>query len=137
MTAHVTMLQAASMEGRYRLLVDAITDYAIYCSMPKVTFQAGMRVLSASRAIPSRKSSASIFPASIRRKTLPPAFRRGLFRRPKRKDDSRRRGGVFERMASVFGTMSSLMRSAINTANCLASPRSPATFQRERLPRRF
>jgi PAS domain S-box-containing protein len=30
MTAHVTMLQAASMEGRYRLLVDAITDYAIY-----------------------------------------------------------------------------------------------------------
>jgi PAS domain S-box-containing protein len=30
MTAHVTTLQAASMEGRYRLLVDAITDYAIY-----------------------------------------------------------------------------------------------------------
>jgi PAS domain S-box-containing protein len=30
MTAHVTTLQAASNEGRYRLLVDAITDYAIY-----------------------------------------------------------------------------------------------------------
>jgi PAS domain-containing protein len=30
MTARVTTLQAASMEGRYRLLVDAITDYAIY-----------------------------------------------------------------------------------------------------------
>jgi PAS domain S-box-containing protein len=30
MTAHVITLQAASMEGRYRLLVDAITDYAIY-----------------------------------------------------------------------------------------------------------
>ncbi len=30
MTANVTTLQAASMEGRYRLLVDAITDYAIY-----------------------------------------------------------------------------------------------------------
>ncbi|TDK29883.1 PAS domain-containing sensor histidine kinase [Rhizobium deserti] len=30
MTAHVTTLQSASMEGRYRLLVDAITDYAIY-----------------------------------------------------------------------------------------------------------
>jgi PAS domain S-box-containing protein len=30
MTAHVATLQAASMEGRYRLLVDAITDYAIY-----------------------------------------------------------------------------------------------------------
>jgi hypothetical protein len=29
MTAHVTTLQAASMEGRHRLLVDAITDYAI------------------------------------------------------------------------------------------------------------
>lgn len=30
MTAHVTTLQNAAMEGRYRLLVDAITDYAIY-----------------------------------------------------------------------------------------------------------
>jgi PAS domain S-box-containing protein len=30
MTAHVTTLQSSSMEGRYRLLVDAITDYAIY-----------------------------------------------------------------------------------------------------------
>lgn len=30
MTAHVSALQAASVEGRYRLLVDAITDYAIY-----------------------------------------------------------------------------------------------------------
>src|SRR4051812_33705985 len=30
MTAHVATLQAASIEGRYRLLVDAITDYAIY-----------------------------------------------------------------------------------------------------------
>ncbi|PDS77310.1 hypothetical protein CO654_34250 [Rhizobium sp. L18] len=30
MTAHVTTLQAAAMEGRCRLLVDAITDYAIY-----------------------------------------------------------------------------------------------------------
>jgi hypothetical protein len=30
MAAHVTTLQTAAMEGRYRLLVDAITDYAIY-----------------------------------------------------------------------------------------------------------
>jgi len=30
MTSHVTALQAASVEGRYRLLVDAITDYAIF-----------------------------------------------------------------------------------------------------------
>jgi PAS domain S-box-containing protein len=35
MTAHVTTLQAASMEGRYRLLVDAITDYAIYMLDPE------------------------------------------------------------------------------------------------------
>jgi len=30
MTAHVNTLEAASIEGRYRILVDAITDYAIY-----------------------------------------------------------------------------------------------------------
>ncbi|MFN7091855.1 MAG: PAS domain S-box protein [Allorhizobium sp.] len=30
MTAAVTMLQSPMLEGRYRLLVDAITDYAIY-----------------------------------------------------------------------------------------------------------
>ncbi len=30
MTAHVTRVQAASMEGRYRLLVYAITNYASY-----------------------------------------------------------------------------------------------------------
>lgn len=30
MTAQVTPLKTTSVEGRYRLLVDAITDYAIY-----------------------------------------------------------------------------------------------------------
>ncbi len=34
MTAAVTTLQNSTMEGRYRLLVDAITDYAIYMLDP-------------------------------------------------------------------------------------------------------
>jgi hypothetical protein len=34
MNAKSTVLQQASAEGRYRMLVDAITDYAIYCWIP-------------------------------------------------------------------------------------------------------
>ena len=101
-------------EARYRLLVDAVTDYAIYMLDPDGhRGAAGTPAPSASRATPPTRSSASISPASIPsedRAGRPAA--RARWRPRRARASSRPRAGACARTARASGPTSSSTRSA-------------------------
>ena len=78
-----------SDEGRYRMLVEAVTTTPSICSTPRELSQAGIRVRDDLRATSPPKSSASIFRTSIPRKTRRPVL-------PQRALEIAAREGKFE-----------------------------------------
>ena len=69
--------RAAPSEERFRLLVQGVTDYAIYMLDPTGGSPTGTRARSASRATRRTRSSASTSRASTPRRTASRACRRG------------------------------------------------------------
>src|SRR3984957_2127938 len=114
-------------ERPLRLLVNGVTDYAIYMLNPDGIIPTGMPGGSASKAIFRKKLSDSIFLASTRRRIRPPAVRRARSGSPWRTVAMMKRAGAFARMAPSFGQASSSIRYATMKAGFSASPRSPVT----------
>ena len=115
--------------SEFRLLVQGVTDYAIYMLDPDGPCRELERRRPAHQGLHRRtRSSASISRASTPRRTAPPACRqqRAGDRRSARAA-SRRRAGACARTARASGRTSSSTRSASPTGSCSASPRSRAT----------
>ena len=120
--------ESLTEEGRYRLLVGAITDYAIY-------------MLDPTGIVTSWNPGAQRFKGYARRRDHRPALlpllhrggprsraaRRGRSRPPRAKASSRAKAGACARTAPASGPTSSSIRSAIRRARSSASPRSRAT----------
>ncbi len=70
MTAHVNTLEAASIEGRYRISLTPSPTTRFTCSIPKAGFRAA-RELNGSKGIPRLRSSANTSHGSTRRRTAP------------------------------------------------------------------
>ena len=95
--------QLFESEQKFRMLVQGVTDYAIYMLDPDgrvSNWNAGRR--RRSRAMPPTRSSASISPASIRRRTRPKACRQRRSRPRFAKANTKRRRGASARTASEF-----------------------------------
>ena len=91
-------------EEQFRLLVQGVTDYAIYHARPaKAASPTGTPAPSASRATRRTRSSASISRASTPKRIAPPACRpAGAGDRRRAKAASRARAGACARTARVF-----------------------------------
>jgi PAS domain S-box-containing protein len=87
-------LRALESERRFRLLVQGVTDYAIYTGIPGQ---------SASKAMPRTKSSARIFPAFTRLRMSPSACLRRLLKSPCVRAVMRLKAGGAARMAAGSG----------------------------------
>lgn len=99
-------LQDSMTEGRYRLLVDAITDYAIYMLDPDGYVSSWNAGAARSKAIRSRKFSANIFRSSICLRIVRQACRSGHWRRRHQRDVLRGKAGASGRMGRATGLMS-------------------------------
>ena len=73
-------------EEQFRLLVQRVTDYAIYMLDAAATWRAGTPELSASKDMPLTRSSAGTSPTSTRKPTVRPGFRVSAWRRQPKKD---------------------------------------------------
>ena len=94
---------ARRAKQRFRLLVQSVTDYAIYMLDPKVGSAAGTPAPSASRVMPPTRSSASISPASTPTRTAPPGIPRTRLKTATRRGAVRGRG-----LASAQGRLALL-----------------------------
>ena len=122
-------------ERNFRLLVNGVTDYALYMLDPEGMCRAGMRAASGSRAIRRRRSSASTFPASTPSRPGGRPAGAGAF------DCARKRPLRGGRLACpqgrhvLLGERRSSIPSATTTASWSALPRSPATSPSGAMPR--
>ena len=104
-------------EERFRLLVQGVADYAIYMLDPTghvTNWNSGAHRIKG--YLPTR-SSASISPASTRRKTARPASRRTRCKPPRARVASKRKAGASARTAPGSGPASSSTASATTTAS--------------------
>ena len=127
-TTPTSFLASLTQEGRYRLLVEAVTDYAIY-------------MLDASGVVTSWNPGAQRIQGLYRKRNYRTAFftllhtggsripacRREHWRPPAEKENSRPKGGASARTVRVFGLMSLSIQFGNRPAKSLALPKSRAT----------
>ncbi len=115
-------------EERYRLLIDSITDYAIYMlddSGIVTSWNPGARRFKGYEASEILGQHFSRFYTDEDRKAGAPGTRAdGSHEKP---GASKVKAGVSGKTDLVFGPASPLIRSSALTASCSATPRSPAT----------
>ena len=120
-------LASLSDEGRYRLLIEAITDYAIFLLDPTgivTTWNPGAQRF---KGYSREETSVSTFRAFTQSKIRKLAYRRLRWRLRNARENSRRKAGASVRTDRIFGPTSLLIRSAIHPASSLALQRSRAT----------
>ena len=134
---HLESTLAANLAGDdpFRLLVDAVTDYAIYMLDPAghvASWNTGAKRFKGYEADEIIGRHFSVFYTEEDRRAGLPA--QGAARPPSVTASSRPRAGACARTARASGRMSSSIRSGARRASCSASPRSPATSPNGRRP---
>ena len=135
LAASLTKLEET--ERRFRLLVEGVTDYAIYMLDPEgnvINWNPGR---GAHQGLYPRGDHRPAFFALLHAgRPTQPDFRqmRSAIARS-RPENTRRRAGACARTAAGSGRASSSMRSRMRTASCSGSPRSRATSRNGAPPR--
>jgi PAS domain S-box-containing protein len=111
--AHDELLES---ERRYRRLVEAVVDYAIFQLDPAGNVATWNPVHIVSKAMIQRRLLVSTSAGSIRPRTSRWAFRNGRFPRRRNTDASRPKAGECEKTAVAFGRLLSLIASATRLA---------------------
>lgn len=106
MATRTSSLHTASAVERYRLLVDAITDYAIYLLDTEGHVSSWNAGAQRFKGYSEQEILANISPVSTLPRTRLPACLQGRLPRPGVRDASKQRGGVFARTANGFGLTS-------------------------------
>ena len=95
-----------SDDGRYRMLIEAVTDYAIYMLDADGRISSWNPGARRFKGYEESKSWASISRVFIPRRTANPACRNERLRSRRAKENSKARAGVAERTAPGSGPMS-------------------------------
>ena len=110
-------------ERSFRMLVESVTDYAIFMLDSEGHVANWNPGAERSKAIRALRSSGSTFLASIRKKTEPPGSLRKPSLLPEAKGVSNRKTGGFAKTVPAFGLVSSSTPFMMNKAKSLGLPR--------------
>lgn len=110
---------------RYRLLVEAVTDYAIYMLDPTGVVSSWNPGAQRFKGYRSDEIIGQTFRSFIRRKIVQPIFPRAHLRQRRAKADSRTKDGGSGKTGRGSGLLSSSIRSDRLRESCLALRRSP------------
>ena len=120
-------LASLTVEGRYRLLVEAVTDYAIFMlnsSGIVTSWNPGAERL---KGYPANEIIGQHFSRFYTPEDKKLAYRRGHWRPPVVKESSRLKAGVSAKTGRGFGLMSLSILSEGHPANSLVLPKSRGT----------